>query len=76
MFFLTATGTDSDLSLLINNNPVCIGNTLADAANQGMCTVVVELQVGDVANVKANDAVLLAGTGKAHGFSGYIYKAL
>ena len=76
MFFITVSGTDSDVYLMINDNPVCVGNAPADASNQGMCTCVSELQVGDVANVKASGDVLLGGSGRGNGFSGYIYKAL
>ena len=48
IFFQGVTGPDSDLGILVNNNAVCVGDAVSDGNNQGTCSAIVELQVGDV----------------------------
>ena len=58
---------------------VCRGDAVGDAHNQGTCSAVVELQVGDVVNVKAvsGNVYLFGGDGgKINGFAGFLYMAL
>ena len=79
MFFQTVSSQDSDLGIMVNDNMVCRGDGVGGDYNQGTCSAVEELQVGDVVNVKAtNGDVLLHDTssGNINGFMSYIYKAL
>ena len=78
IFFQTRSGDNSDLAIMVNDNMVCSGDAPSDHYNQGTCSAIVELQVGDVVNVKVvyGDAVLHRGDGIINGFSGFIYKAL
>ena len=78
LFFQTRGDTDSDLAITVNDEVLCAG----DGANDykfASCSAVVQLEVGDVVNVKAaaGDAVLHTGdAGRAAGFSGFLYLAL
>ena len=78
MFFETDDSTPSELAILVNDVPLCVGDG-AGEFKQGTCSAIVELHVGDVVNVKAiyGDVVLYGGdSGKVNGFAGYIYAPL
>ena len=75
MFFQTVTDSDSDLGILVNDNLVCIGDAVSDNWNQGICSAIVELQVGDVVNVKViYGNAILSHLGKVNGFTGFFTK--
>ena len=77
MFFQTVTDSDSDLGILVNDNLVCIGDAVSDNWNQGTCSAIVELQVGDVGNVKViYGNAILSHLGQVNGFTGFLYQAL
>ena len=63
LFFQTNLSVDSDLAIMVNDEAVCSGSG-ATSWQQGTCTAAVELNVGDVVNVKAltHDAVLFGGS--------------
>ena len=78
LFFQTRGDTDSDLVITVNDEVLCAGDGANDYKS-GSCSAVVQLEVGDVVNVKAaaGDAVLHTGdAGRALGFSGFLYLAL
>ena len=75
MFFQTHQEADSDLAIMVNDVPACRGDA-AREYDQGTCSVIVELQVGDVVNVKAVGDVVLIATGNVNGFTGFLYQAL
>ena len=81
IFFQTnpTLGEATDLAIMVNDNMVCRGDGDPADYNQGVCTAIVQLQVGDVVNVKAvyGDALLNgAKDGQVSGFSGFIYHQL
>ena len=77
IFFQGVTGHDSDLGILVNNSAVCVGDAVSDGSNQGTCSAIIELQVGDVVNVKAvYGDVVLSNIGNMNGFTGFLYQAL
>ena len=77
MFFQGVTGHDSDLGILVNDNAVCAGDAVSDGNNQGTCSAILQLQVGDVVNVKAiYGDVFLNNIGNMNGFAGFLYQAL
>ena len=78
LFFQTRGDTDSDLVLTVNDEVLCAGDAVS-VYDQASCSAVVQLEAGDVVNVKAaaGDAVLHTGdAGRAVGFSGVLYLAL
>ena len=78
IFFETDNEADSDPAIMVNDVPVCTGDA-ARVYDQGTCSAIVELNVGDVVNVKAihGDVLLFGGeSAKVNGFAGYIYRAL
>ena len=78
MFFQTVDNNDSDLAIMMNDIALCNGNAVREY-DQGSCSTIVELQVGDVVNVKVvfGDAVLNGSeSGKINGFAGFLYTAL
>ena len=77
IFSQGVTGHDSDLGILVNDNLVCTGDAVSDSYNQGTCSAIVELQVGDVVNVKSlHGSAVLRDTGSVNGFVGFLYQAL
>ena len=78
LFYQSTNTIDSDLAILVNDQILCSGSG-ASNYQQGTCTAAVELQVGDVVNVKslAGDSILYGGdAGKVNGFTGYLYLPL
>ena len=78
LFFQTFGDTDSDLILTVNDEVLCAGDAVTNY-DHASCSAVVELEAGDVVNVKAadGDAVLFTGdAGRSVGFSGFLYPAL
>ena len=78
LFFQTRGDTDSDLVLTVNDEVLCAGDAVS-VYDQASCSAVVQLEAGDVVNVKGavGDAVLHTGdAGRAVGFSGVLYLAL
>ena len=77
IFFQGVSGYDSDLGIMVNDNMVCAGDAVSDSHNRGTCTAIVELEVGDVVNVKAvYGDVVLREVGEVNGFTGFLYEAL
>ena len=78
LFFQTFDDTDSDLVITVNDSVLCAGDA-AGGFIQASCTAVVELEAGDVVNVKASDGdvnLFTGDSGKSLGFSGFLYLAL
>ena len=78
IFATTFGDSETDLALLVNNEVLC-GLDASNNYQQGTCSAVVQLNVGDVVNVKAvaGTAELYTGeVGKAIGFSSFLYLAL
>ncbi len=74
LFHQNSGDTDSNLAIMVNDISVCFSP--AAYFDQGSCTVNVELQPGDVVNVKATSSSTISSNGKGTGFSGSLYLAL
>ncbi len=73
-FYAPLGGGNLDLGVQVNGQRKCIGNAPRDF-DQGSCSAMVQLEVGDVVNV-----MRIHGPGHVHsaacGFSGFLYLAL
>ena len=73
LFLQTFGDTDSDLVITVNDSVLCAGDAVREY-DQASCTAVVELEVGDVVNVKASDGdvnLFTGDSGRSLGFSGF-----
>ena len=78
LFFQTWGDADSDLIITLNDSILCAADA-AGGFKYAYCSAIVELEAGDVVNVKAtsSDVILYLGdSGRSIGFTGFLYLAL
>ena len=78
LFFQTWGDADSDLIIMLNDS-ILYAADAAGGFKYAYCSAMVELEVGNVVNVKAtsSDAILYLGdSGRSIGFTGFLYLAL